>query len=196
MRRLAAGVVLCVLGLALASSGVAAPSADTLIRPGHSIGKAQLGMTEAQLRRSAGRPLAVVRRNTGFGRATAEYQYADFELFVQLRGRRGALRVVRLSTFQRSERTRERVGVGVLRRTLLARYRGRLRCSIPESATYQRRGTTYVLSERCVLAARGARTVFLLDLDVDPGTYLGKRHPTLAQWVRRARIEQIVIEAL
>lgn len=194
MRRLAAAAVLG--ALAFAGSGAAAPSSDTLIRPGQAIGKARLGMTEAQLRRALGRPLAVVRRNTGFGRASAEYQYADFELFVHLRGRRGALRVVRLVTYQRSERTRERVGVGVLRRTLLARYRGRLRCVIPETATYRRHGRTYVLTERCTLPARGARTIFHLELDVDPGTYFGKRQPTLAEWVRLARIEQIVIEVL
>jgi hypothetical protein len=196
MLRAAVPVAVGSLVLALAGSGYAAPSADTLIRPGRSIGMAQLGMTEAELRREAGRPLAVVRRNTGFGRATAEYQYADFELFVQLRGRRGALRVVRLSTFQRSERTRERVGVGVLRRTLLARYRGRLRCVIPETATYRRHGRTYVLDERCVLPAPRARTTFFLELDVDPGRYFGKRQPTLEEWVRLARIEQITIETL
>jgi hypothetical protein len=86
--------------------------------------------------------------------------------------------------------------VGVLRRTLLARYRGRLRCRIPETATYQRRGTTYVLAERCALPGRGARTVFMLDLDVDPGRYFGKRQPSLAEWVRLARIEQIVVEVI
>ena len=192
MSKLAAAVALA--GLAVAGSSAAAPSADTLIRPGKAVGKAQLGMTEAQLRRALGRPLAIVRRNAGFGRATAELQYADFELFVHLRGRRNALKVVRVVTYQRSERTPERVGVGVLRRTLLARYRGRLRCVIPQTATYQRRGETYVLAERCTLPGRGARTVFVLDLDVDPGTYFGKRQPTLEQWMRLARIEQISVE--
>ena len=188
-------LLLVLAAVAAAASAAAAPSSDALIRPGKSIGKARLGMTEAQVRRALGRPLAAVRRNAGFRGVRVEFQYADYELFVQLRGRPNALRVVRVATFQRSERTRERVGVGVLRRTLLARYRGRLRCSIPESATYTSRGTTYVLAEQCALRGPRGRTVFVIALDVDPGRYLGKRNPTLAEWVRSARIEQVAVEA-
>jgi hypothetical protein len=192
MRRWAAAAVLG--ALALAGSGAAAPNADTLIRPGRSIGKAQLGMTEAQLRRAAGRPLAVVRRNTGFGRATAEYQYADFELFVQLRGRRGALRVVRVLTFQTSERTAEGVGVGSPRSRLLARYRGRLRCPAPR--TYRNRGRVYVTGQTCALPAGGARTVFQLDAEVEDDSYWGERNATLAEWPRLARVAEVTIETL
>lgn len=106
----------------------AAGATDALIRPGKGIGKVELGMSEAQVRRALGTPHAVIRKQVGFGRVSAEWQY-DFGLWrVQLLGRRGALRVVSVATMARSERTRQGFGVGTLERTLRRTYGRAIRC--------------------------------------------------------------------
>jgi hypothetical protein len=193
MRKVPLAAAACVL--VLAGSGAAAPSADTLIRPGKSIGKAQLGMTEAQVRRALGPPLAVVRKRTGFGRSTVELQYADFNLFVELRTRRGALRVVRVTTLQRSERTVLGIGIGSRRATLLARYGKRVVCAKPE-VSEPRRGRVFVHGQSCSIAGGGSRTVFRLDGEVGNDPYWGPRQPYLSEWARYARVDEISVEVV
>jgi hypothetical protein len=193
MRTLRLSLLLALGAAAVAFSAAAAPSADTLIRPGQAIGKARLGMSEAQVRRALGRPFAVIRRRVGFGNLAVEYQYADGNLFVHLRGRAGALRVVRVVTLQRSERTREGVGVGVRERVLMRAYRGRLRCA--RLPTETRRGITYVVGSRtCTLSAGAARTVFRVDGRVE-STWDTTRWSRLSEWPRNARIVDVTVEA-
>ena len=177
---------------AAAASAAAAPSTDALIRPGKAIGKAQLGMTEAQVRRALGPPLAVVRKQLGFGRVEVEYQYAAGYLFVHLRGPRRSVRVVRVVTYQRTERTASGVGVGSRERALLRAYRGRLRCSKLETARHG--GVLFVVGERtCTLAAGAARTVFRIDGRVE-STWDTTRWSRLEEWPRNARVVEIRVE--
>jgi hypothetical protein len=188
-------LLLTLAAVVAAASATAAPSSDALIRPGKSIGKAQLGMTEAQVRRALGPPLAVVRKRAGFGRSTVELQYADFSLFVELRTRRRALRVVRVLTLQRSERTPEGIGIGSRRTALLARYRRRVVCAKPRTSE-PFRGRVFVIDQTCTLAGGGARTVFRLEGEVDVSGYWGSRQPFLSEWPRYARVEEISVEVV
>jgi hypothetical protein len=175
-----------------AASAAAAPTSDALIRPGKAIGKAQLGMTDAQVRRALGRPLAVVRKRVGFGREEVELQYADGYLFVHLRGPRSALRVVRVATFQRSERTAAGVGVGSRERALLRAYRGKLRCTKLE--TERHGGVLFVVGDRtCTLITGTARTVFRIDGRVE-STWDTPRWSRLEEWPQNARIVEVRIE--
>jgi hypothetical protein len=189
MRPIGLAVLAC---LCFASTASAARTGDALIRPGKAIGKAQLGMTDAQVRRALGRPLAVVRRRSGFGRSSVELQYADFNLFVELRRRAGALRVVRVTTLQRSERTPQGIGIGSRRTTLLARYRGRVVCARPEVT--ELRGRVFVDGQTCSLAAGGGRTMFRLAGEVGNDPYWGPRRPYLSEWARYARVSEISVE--
>lgn len=188
--------VFAVAVLAFAGSAAGAPTSDALIRPGRSIAGAQLGMTEAQLRRVLGKPLAVVTKSAGFGRVAAELQYADYNLFVFLRGRRGDLRVVKVVTLQTSERTREGVGVGTRLRVLTSHYRGRLTCAKPLTWRHPRSGRIFVEGQRCTIPSRGARTVFRLDGEVETNDYWGDRSPYLSEWARYARVVEITVETL
>jgi hypothetical protein len=100
-----------VLAVAVVAGGAAAAQrTDALIRPGLGIGKVRLGMTDAQVRRALGRPLAQRRSRTGFGRLRVEYQYVDGFLLVRLTGRASSLRVVGVSTIQPHERTANGIG--------------------------------------------------------------------------------------
>ena len=185
-------LLLTLAAVVAAASSAAAPTSDTLIRPGKSIGKARLGMTEAAVRQALGRPHAVVRKQVGFGRQEAEYQYADGYLFVYLRGPRSAPRVVRVVTFQRSERTASGVGVGSRERALLRAYRGNLRCSKLE--TERSAGTVYVVADRtCTLAGGGARTVFRISGRVE-STWDTTRWSRLDEWAKNARIVEVGVE--
>jgi hypothetical protein len=193
MRAFRLSLVVALVAVAGVAPAAAAPSADTLIRPGRAIGKARLGMSEGEVRRGLGRPFAVIRRRVGFGNRSAEYQYADGYLFVHLRGRAGALRVVRVVTLQRSERTREGIGVGVRERVLMRAYRGRLRCAPLPTET--RRGITYVVGSRtCTLSAGAARTVFRVDGRVE-STWDTTRWSRVSEWPRNARIVDVTVEA-
>jgi hypothetical protein len=185
-------LLLTLAAVAAAASAAAAPTSDALIRPGKSIGKARLGMAEADVRRALGRPLAVVRKQLGFGRQEVEYQFADGHLFVHLRGPRSALRVVRVATLQRSERTAAGIGVGSRERALLRAYRGKLRCSKLETARHG--GVLFVVADRtCALAAGAARTVFRIDGRVE-STWDTRRWSRLEEWPQNARIVEVTVE--
>jgi hypothetical protein len=187
-------LLLTLAAVVAAASAAAAPTSDTLIRPGKSIGKARLGMSEVEVRRALGRPLAVVRKQVGFGRQEVEYQYADGYLFVHLRGPRSALRVVRILTLQRSERTSAGVGVGSRERALLGAYRGKLRCT--RLKTGRHGGVLFVVGDRtCTLTAGSARTVFRVDGRVE-STWDTTRWSRVDEWPRNARVVEIRVETL
>jgi hypothetical protein len=131
--------------LGLTAESAAAPAATALIRPGVSIGKVRLGMRFADVRRALGRPMLVNRRqNRGFGRIYVEYAWEYGAWRVGLAGAAGRLRVVRIATSLRGERTREGIGVGSTTLELAQHYRGRADCV---TIGYRRpdRGTWLVL---------------------------------------------------
>jgi hypothetical protein len=155
-------VVAAAVGLAAGSAG-ANPLRDELIRPGHGIGRVNLGMSEPQVRARLGRPWAVRTRRVGLGSRFVELQYDGGDFYVGLLGRPGRLRVHSVATLQGRERTPQGFGVGTPEARLAREYGARLRCSrlrTPE-------GFSYVSSRRrdCVLGhASGAQTVFVTAL--------------------------------
>jgi hypothetical protein len=104
----------------VAGSASAAPSRDTLIRPGQGIGKVNLGMTVAQVRAALGRPGSTVRRQEiAFGGEYVELQWAQGAWTVGFRTQAGTLRVVRVATQRTTQRTRQRLGIGSLPRQIV-----------------------------------------------------------------------------
>lgn len=109
--------------IAAAGSAAGATQRDAVVRPGVSIGKVRLGMTFAEVRRGLGRPMFVNRRERlGFGRVYVEYAWSYAEWLVGFQSERRALRVVRISTTLRNERTRDGIGVGTRVRAIVRRY--------------------------------------------------------------------------
>jgi hypothetical protein len=96
-----------------AAVGHAAGERDALVRPGVGIGKIRLGMTPAQVFRALGRtPLVNRRIDYGFGNRYVEYGWDYTVWTVGFTGRRNNLRVSKVATTLRTERTTARVGVG------------------------------------------------------------------------------------
>lgn len=175
--------------IAAAPAGGSSQSVE-LIRPARSIGKIRLGMTEVELRRAMGRPRSVVPRREAFGLRTVEYQYGYAAYVVQLFGRPGRLRVVRVSTTLAREQTPARVGVGSREASVLRAYR---RISCERLRTGRIAGVVYVgMSQRdCTLVgASGRRTTFTSWIRVNT-TILEKI--TLADWNRRARVIEVTV---
>lgn len=107
----------------MVGSASATPARDALFRPGAAIGEVRLGMTLAQVRRALGRPQFVNRRaRLGFGRVYVEYAWAYGEWVVGFQTERQVLRVVRISTTTRRERTHDGIGVGTRVRAIVRRY--------------------------------------------------------------------------
>ena len=157
--------LMIVVAAALSASAAAAPSRDAVVRPGVSVGKIRLAMTEAQLRRAMGRPDYVVGRRKVFGGVRVEYQFGmNGEYEVTLRGRPGALRVVSVFTYLRRERLPNGLGVGARPRALRAAYGARLRCT-PWRTVVQQSRTYLTGNSTCTLAGSPGSTVFLLTLD-------------------------------
>ena len=196
MNRLPALVVL-VLGVAV-STASAAPQSDLVIRPGQGIGKFRLGMTQAELLRVAGRPRYVVPRGRTFGLVTVEYQYGfGAEYIATLVGRPGRLRVTRISTVARRERTTKGVGPGSLERTLLRAHPNahctplRTKVFAPGVAHLERADRTCT-----IVAASGRRTIFTtqwVEVQVPAGTPHPK--PTIRNYLRYARVTEVVVTA-
>ena len=159
------GLIATIGAAAICASAAAAPSRDAVVRPGVSVGKITLGMTEAQLRRAMGRPDYVVGRTSVFGGVRVEYQFGtNGEYEVALRGRPRALRVVSVFTFLRRERLPNGLGVGSRPRALRAAYGSRLRCT--PWRTFVQQSRTYLTgNSTCTLAGSPGSTVFLLTLD-------------------------------
>jgi hypothetical protein len=126
-----------VLSVALiASTATAAPSRDTLLRPGVGVGKVRLDMTFAQVRSALGKPVRIVRRHrVGFREEYVEYAWGISPHWaVGFYGRAEHLRVVLVETTRR-ERTRSGVGIGsterALRRVLGASCKGPPKPQLP-----------------------------------------------------------------
>jgi hypothetical protein len=180
--------VACLAG-GVAVTAAARTGADLRITPGKSIGKVKLGMTELQVRATMGRPRSIVRRRAGFGRSIVEYEYGFAEYVVRFFGPRDRLRVVRVGTTLRQERTREGLGVGSAERAVL-RALPRARCERLRTRQY---GVTRIVvsgQRNCTLfAASGRRTIFTSGL-VRSG-FGGFVEP--AAWLRRARVLEVAV---
>lgn len=180
-----------------AAGAPAAPQRDVLIRPGAGIGKFRLGMTEAELRKAVGRPRYVVPRAPTFGLRTVEYQYGlGAEYIATLVGRPGRLRVARIRTIARRERTPRRIGPFSGERALLRAYPG-VRCTpLPERT---RAGITYLetLSRTCTLfTASGRRTIFRTGWAApDPPPGRSRIKPTLGNYSRYAVVTEVIVSA-
>ena len=118
---IAAGIALLASLVTVAAS--AAPTRDTLVRPGRGIGRVTLGMSEGQVRGALGRHRAVARqRELGFGQRYVELQWGYGEWTVGLQGRPGRMRVVMVSTTLRAQRTPSNLGIGSRLRDILRVY--------------------------------------------------------------------------
>jgi hypothetical protein len=134
VRRLRFASLGAVVGLlALSPAGSAAPERNEVIRMGNGIGKVRLGMTLPQVRRAFG-PHRVVYRRLDFG-ARGRYIELGWELPGRVAwepvvwnvgfrstSRRGPLRVTRIGTDARSQRTPQGLGVGSRLRALVSAY--------------------------------------------------------------------------
>ena len=120
-------VALIIAALA-AAPATAAPERAMVIVPGQQIGKIRIGMPLAQVRAVLGRPTLMNRRlRVGFTRYV-EYDWGYGRWTVGFSGRGSAARASLIGTTVRSERTRERVGVGTLQARVQAVYGTGLRC--------------------------------------------------------------------
>ena len=187
MRRI---VPLAFLLAAFAAAGASAATESTqLIRPSQGIGKVRLGMSDADLRRVLGRPRVAIPRSAGFGRRTVDYEFGYGEYGVRLFGTPGRLRVVRVTTTLRRERTPSGIGPGSSERALLRAYPA-LRC--PRLATLVAHGTVYVTTDEreCTLRTpSGRRTVFV------SGVGRGALLVRLRDWDRQARVLEVAVAA-
>jgi hypothetical protein len=121
--------------LALSQVGGAATERDQVIRMGEGIGKVRLGMTIPEVRRALGgrHQLAYLRRDFGWNGRYVELGWERpgrtwsepvvWRVGFRSRTRRGTLRVVRVMTTSRSQRTPERFGVGSRSRKVARAYR-------------------------------------------------------------------------
>ena len=178
-----------------AGTSAAAPQSDLVIRPGHGIGKFRLGMSAAEVRRAAGRPTFVVPRARTFGLVTVEYQYglgADY--IATLVGRPGRLRVTRISTIARRERTPKGVGPLSTERALLRAYPA-VRCTRLRTGNIG--GVPYLatLTRTCTLfAPSGRRTVFRTGWAApDPPPGRPRIKPSVENYSRYARIDEVIV---
>ncbi|MDQ5820289.1 MAG: hypothetical protein M3540_02485 [Actinomycetota bacterium] len=106
---------LIVLGCAvLAGPAGAAPARDALIRPGVGIGRIELNMRLAEVRRVLGKPTSIAkRRRLGFGSEFVEYRWGEAPNWrVGVLGRPGNQLVIMVATGLSRERTSTGVGVG------------------------------------------------------------------------------------
>ena len=167
-----------------------ASARDAVARPGVSVGKIKLGMTEAQLRAAMGKPNYVVEKAGTFGRVRVEYQYGALaEWSVELAGPRGNLRVTSVLTYLKSQRLPNGLGVGTRERTLTRTYGRRLECQ--RWPTYTYRGIVYVgrpyelelPTRTCSLPGpAGAATIFVSKL---PG------YERMAKYIPQAVVQEV-----
>jgi hypothetical protein len=180
-------VVVVAAGLAAGAQGRS--GGDLRIAPGRSIGKVRLGMTEAQVRRAMGRPRSVVRRRGGFGLSTVEYEYGFAEYAVRFFGRADRLRVVRVATTLRRERTREGLGVGSPESAVLEAFR-RARCEQLRTRQYGVVRIVVTDQRRCTLFDPAGRRTIFTSSPVRSG-FGGFLEPTA--WLRRARVLEVAL---
>jgi hypothetical protein len=114
----------CAAIAAIAPSAAAAPARSMPVRLGVGIGPVNLGMTEAQVRRSLGRPGAVLERRRIRGQPYIELQWRFGDWNVGFVGRKGSRRVVLVGTGLARHRTPQRIGAGSTEAQLARRHRG------------------------------------------------------------------------
>jgi len=114
MRHIAGLVAIATTFVLMVGSTSAAPSRDTLIRPGVGIGKVNLGMTYGAVRNALGRPSTVLeKRRFGFGSYFVLYAWGLAPKWtVGVLGRGDRARVVSVASTLRREKTPSGVGVG------------------------------------------------------------------------------------
>jgi hypothetical protein len=124
---------LIVVGCAVTTgSAGAGPARNALIRPGVGIGRIELNMRLAEVRRALGRPTSVAkRRRLGFGSEYVEYTWGGAPNWrVGVIGRPGDQDVVMVATGLAQEKTRTGVGVGSTYKAARRRLGTRARCRI------------------------------------------------------------------
>ncbi|MGH3102739.1 MAG: hypothetical protein ACRDN6_01400 [Gaiellaceae bacterium] len=151
--------VLALLALLAADTTRAALARDALIRPGVGIGKVELGMTLAQVRRVMGRHDTGTSERRGFGVRYLELVWdrgPEDYFSVGLLGSPRRLRVVIVSTTRPAERTASGIGPGTALRRLLRTVPG-LRCR----DVFPAGGGVLVQREYVLTGGRGRETVFV-----------------------------------
>jgi hypothetical protein len=134
----------------------AAQYRDALVRPGRGIGKIVLGMTREQVGATLGRPRAVSkRRRLGFGAQYLELQWGYAAWTVGFEGRPVALRVVKVATTLRGQRTRTNLGTGSRIRDIVRAYPQATCSDWPGIHTDSSVGRWIVIAH-----PKGTRTVF------------------------------------
>ena len=169
-----------VAALVAASPTSARPESDLLVRHGQGIGKLQLGMKLAQVKRLLGAPRAENKREQrtrGHTYLELDWEYARWTVGF-LRAPRGTYRAVSIGTVLKGQRTPEGLGVGSRERELGRRLDG-LRCWRVRPA-----GDRYgAYSNECVYGERAGRnTAFILN------GFAGLGHP-------RAAVVQVEVRA-
>jgi hypothetical protein len=134
-RRHFVGIAAIAAVSALSPASAAAPQRDQVIRMGKAIGKIQLGMTRPAVRRALGGPHAVVYHNVNFrdrGRylelgwefpGRTSWEPVLWQVGFRSWRRGGPMRVVRVSTTARSQRTPQGIGIGMRPRQVVRAYR-------------------------------------------------------------------------
>jgi hypothetical protein len=190
--RISVGLLLAFAAVGATASPVADAGSESsmVIRPGRSIGKFRLGMTEQQVRRVAGRPTyAVPRGRASFGQRRVDWQYGPgAEYVVRLVGRPGRMLVTSVSTILRRERTPQGIGPGARERSLRRLYPS-VRCGdlTPEPLGPGMRRQPYADNHRActVFSPRGTRTIFRTAVD-DIGL-------TVEEYLRRAVVVEVLV---
>jgi hypothetical protein len=170
------------LATALATgTASAAPERDALIRPGVGIGKVRLGMTLAQVRAALGpHTLVNKRQRLGFGQQYLELDWDYGQWLVGLIGRPNRMRVVRIGTLKRTERTARGVGIGT-RIQQVRRVFPNARC------------LTYSRSRMEIRHRNGSRTRFFIE--TDPARYLSAPFVVYDIWIDTPNAPRLEAEA-
>jgi hypothetical protein len=156
-------VLIFSLAAVSATTAGAGSTRDQRIRYGVGIGPIQLGMSPTRVRQILGRPEAVTMREqrTG-GRLYVEYQWDLGWWSVGFLGRGGTVRVVKIATLNRRQRTPDGLGIGSKQDEVTTRLN--ILCRF----VFSRRTGAFIHRECPHTHANGRRTVFVLDRQERP----------------------------
>lgn len=153
-------LVAAALAAILATAAAAAPEEGKRVRHGLGIGRVELGMTYAQVRRILGGPQTVDKRERlRDGRRYLQFSW-DFGWWtVGFMGRPGKLRVALVQTLNVRQRTVEGLGIGARE----SKVRNTLRVRCAEVTERPIRSGINPFERRCTYAShRGRETAFVL----------------------------------